>query len=146
MLVERFKPTLVVAYAVVTLSVVISAGSARGAKPFKCPGPAPFEPGALLGDVLLTPTRIYVKQILNALNIKDQEGYSAIKGLANITGGGLIENIPRILPKDLSARLDANAWDLPPLFGWLQEIGDLAVDDDLPQVANPKIMDDGVDG
>lgn len=91
--------------------------------------PAPFEPGALLGDVLLTPTRIYVKQILNALNIKDQEGYSAIKGLANITGGGLIENIPRILPKDLSARLDANAWDLPPLFGWLQEIGDLAPQD-----------------
>ncbi len=90
---------------------------------------APFETDKTLGEVLLTPTKIYVKSLLSALKIKDKDGFQAIKGMANITGGGLIENIPRILPEDLAAILDANSWDLPPVFKWLAETGNLSADD-----------------
>ena len=90
---------------------------------------APFEVGKKLGDILLTPTKIYVKSILSALKINDSEGQQAIKGIANITGGGLIENIPRVLPENLAATIDANSWDLPPVFKWLAECGDLSADD-----------------
>ena len=90
---------------------------------------APFEAGKNLGDILLTPTRIYVKQILKALKIKDSENQQAIKGIANITGGGLIENIPRILSDDLAAVIDTNSWTLPPLFKWLGELGNLSTHD-----------------
>ncbi|MDR2032741.1 MAG: phosphoribosylformylglycinamidine cyclo-ligase [Azoarcus sp.] len=75
--------------------------------------------GRPLGDVLLEPTRIYVKPLLAVF--RDLPG--AIKGLAHITGGGLTENIPRILGDSLVARIDAQGWPLPPLFQWLRQAG-----------------------
>ncbi|MFZ5555722.1 MAG: phosphoribosylformylglycinamidine cyclo-ligase [Pseudomonadota bacterium] len=73
--------------------------------------------GRPLGDVLLAPTRIYVKPLLALM----QE--LPLKGLAHITGGGLVENVPRVLPEECCAVLDAGAWPLPALFRWLQEQG-----------------------
>ncbi len=87
--------------------------------------PAPFdEGGRTLGEVFMTPTRLYVKPLLAALR---ETG--AVKGLAHITGGGLTENIPRVLPAGLTANLDAAAWPLPPVFGWLKQTGDLTQED-----------------
>jgi phosphoribosylformylglycinamidine cyclo-ligase len=80
--------------------------------------PAPFEPGSVLGAALLVPTRIYVKPLLKA--IRAIEG---IKGLAHITGGGLTENLPRILPPATSARIDLSRIDVPAVFGWLADVG-----------------------
>lgn len=77
--------------------------------------PAPFQPETSLAEALLTPTRIYVKSILATLN----HGHP-IKGLAHITGGGLTENIPRVLPDHLAAEIDLNQWLLPETFRWLQ--------------------------
>lgn len=90
---------------------------------------APFAKGQNLGDILLTPTKLYVKSILAALKILDDKDNQAIKGIANITGGGLIENIPRVLPEGMGAVLDASSWTLPPLFKWLAECGNLSADD-----------------
>lgn len=70
-----------------------------------------------VGDSLLTPTRIYVKAVLRAL--------PHLKGLAHITGGGLTENVPRMLPKHLAAEIDAAAWQLPPVFRWLKRAGNV---------------------
>lgn len=81
---------------------------------------APFLPGVSLGDALLEPTRIYVKPLLPLV----REG--AIHGLAHITGGGLLENIPRVLPAGLRAQIDAGSWQFPPLFGLLQDGGSVA--------------------
>ncbi len=78
--------------------------------------PAPFAPGETLGEALLTPTRIYVRQILEAIRTT-----GAVKALAHITGGGLIENIPRVLPEELAATIDVDAIDLPPVFCWLKQ-------------------------
>lgn len=75
--------------------------------------------GQKLGDVVMAPTRIYVKPVLAALA---QFGPS-IKGLAHITGGGLLDNVPRILQPGLQARLQSSAWTLPPLFDWLKTEG-----------------------
>ena len=75
--------------------------------------PAPFEPDKPLGQALLVPTRIYVRSCRGEL------GAGRILGLAHITGGGLSENVPRILSPGTQARIDATAWDLPPLFRWL---------------------------
>ncbi len=80
--------------------------------------PAPFAPDRSLADVLLTPTRIYVKQLLQTIRQTD-----AIKALAHITGGGFPENIPRVLPDGLSARIDLSAIDIPPVFSWLSATG-----------------------
>lgn len=80
-------------------------------------------------EELLTPTRIYVKQVLEALKIKDADGVSAIHGMAHITGGGLLENVPRVIPADLCAVIDVAAWELPPVFTWLKEAGDLKPSD-----------------
>jgi phosphoribosylformylglycinamidine cyclo-ligase len=71
--------------------------------------------GRPLADVLMAPTRIYVKPVLGLM----QE--VRVKGLAHITGGGLLENVPRTLPDGVRAALDRGAWPLPPLFRWLQE-------------------------
>jgi phosphoribosylformylglycinamidine cyclo-ligase len=73
--------------------------------------------GRPLADVLMAPTRIYVKPVLRLVHDVP------VKGLAHITGGGLLENIPRILPAGVRAALDRSAWPLPPLFGWLQREG-----------------------
>ncbi len=76
----------------------------------------PFGDGTL-GAALLAPTRLYVTQALGAI----REG--GVHALAHITGGGLTENLPRVLPKGLGAQVDLNAWDLPPVFRWLAEVG-----------------------
>ena len=73
--------------------------------------------GKLLMDVIMEPTRIYVKPLLDLLK------HFPVKGMAHITGGGLVENIPRILPEGLAAVLKRSAWDMPELFGWLQQQG-----------------------
>ena len=83
--------------------------------------PAPFEPTQPLGRALLTPTRIYVGGVLPHIYGE------RVKALAHITGGGLIENIPRILPEGLEVRLDAAAWPLPPVFAWLAGPGGIAM-------------------
>ncbi|HSX04211.1 MAG TPA: phosphoribosylformylglycinamidine cyclo-ligase [Rhabdochlamydiaceae bacterium] len=76
-----------------------------------------------IGEILLTPTRIYVKTIFDILkNFK-------IKGLAHITGGGLLENVPRFLPEGKRAYICKNNWEVPPIFKWLQERGDIAEDE-----------------
>jgi phosphoribosylformylglycinamidine cyclo-ligase len=84
--------------------------------------PAPFAKGKTLGAALLTPTRIYVRPLLHAM--RDTK---AIKALAHITGGGLTENIPRVLPDHLAAEINLRSFDLPPVFRWLQ--AEAALDD-----------------
>jgi phosphoribosylamine--glycine ligase/phosphoribosylformylglycinamidine cyclo-ligase len=79
--------------------------------------PAPFTSNKdRLCDEILTPTQLYIKSLLPTLK-KPNHG---VKGLAHITGGGLVENIPRILPAHLSASLDASKWPIQPVFKWLQ--------------------------
>jgi phosphoribosylformylglycinamidine cyclo-ligase len=75
--------------------------------------------GPTLGEVLLEPTRIYVKPVLATL------AKVHVKGLAHITGGGLTENIPRVLPEGLAASLDSSRWTRPEVFKWLQKIGNI---------------------
>jgi len=82
--------------------------------------PAPFADGRTLGEALLEPTRIYVKSCLAAIRAS---GGGGVRALAHITGGGLTENVPRVLPAGLTAALDADAWPLPALYGWLAEAG-----------------------
>jgi phosphoribosylformylglycinamidine cyclo-ligase len=82
---------------------------------------APFAPGRSMAEALLEPTRIYVKSLLSCL--------PALKGLAHITGGGLLENLPRILPEGLGVALDAGRWEMPPVFAWLAAQGGLGADD-----------------
>jgi phosphoribosylformylglycinamidine cyclo-ligase len=79
--------------------------------------PAPFASNLSLGEVLLEPTRIYVKSGLAAART------GKVKAFAHITGGGLIENIPRVLPDGTRAALDATRWELPAVFGWLAKTG-----------------------
>jgi phosphoribosylformylglycinamidine cyclo-ligase len=85
---------------------------------------APFKPGTTLGQALLTPTRIYVKQLLAAIR---ETG--AIKALAHITGGGFPDNIPRVLPKDLTASINLSAIKVPPVFSWLAKVGGVERDE-----------------
>jgi phosphoribosylformylglycinamidine cyclo-ligase len=82
---------------------------------------SPFAPGKTLGEALLTPTRIYVKPVLAALRASN-----GIKALAHITGGGFLENIPRVLPSGTVAEIDLARVPLPPVFGWLQEAGGIS--------------------
>lgn len=81
--------------------------------------PSPFGEGTL-GQGLLTPTRLYVKPALAAIRA------GGVKGLAHITGGGLTENLPRILPDGLGAEVDLDAFALPPVFRWLAQAGGIA--------------------
>ncbi|MBU9721255.1 MULTISPECIES: phosphoribosylformylglycinamidine cyclo-ligase [Bacillaceae] len=82
-----------------------------------------------IGEVLLTPTKIYV----NAL--KPFLGKGVVKAAAHITGGGFIENVPRMLPEGLGATIDTSKWDVPEVFGWLKEKGNLS-DRDLYETFN----------
>ncbi len=81
--------------------------------------PAPFAPGQSLGAALLTPTRLYVKSCLAAI------AAGGVHALAHITGGGLIENVPRVLPPGTAVEIDAAAWRLPPVFAWLMRQGSI---------------------
>ncbi|HZZ91741.1 MAG TPA: phosphoribosylformylglycinamidine cyclo-ligase [Usitatibacter sp.] len=76
-----------------------------------------FDETRTLGEALLEPTRIYVKPVLAAL------AEMKLKGLAHITGGGLLENVPRVLPGNVAARLERTSWPRPPIFDWLQKQG-----------------------
>ena len=76
--------------------------------------------GRSLADTLMAPTRIYVKPLLALMQ------NMAVKGMAHITGGGLVENIPRVLGEHLTAELHNGAWPMPPLFTWLQQHGGVA--------------------
>ena len=80
---------------------------------------APFTQGSL-GAALLAPTRLYVKPALAAIRA------GGVHGLAHITGGGLTENLPRVLSEGLGAQIDLGAWSLPPVFTWLAAEGGLA--------------------
>ena len=90
---------------------------------------APWDPRTTVGESLLTPTRIYVKSVLKAVD----EGL--INGMAHITGGGLIENIPRMLPDGLAAVMDASAWDCPDVLRWLKMAGRVE-DEEFARVLN----------
>ena len=81
--------------------------------------PAPWDPRTTIGESLLIPTRIYVKSCLELVR------KGLVKGMAHITGGGLTENIPRMLPSSLAAEVDVNTWDLPSIFRWLSRAGNV---------------------
>ncbi|MGQ0444179.1 MAG: phosphoribosylformylglycinamidine cyclo-ligase [Beijerinckiaceae bacterium] len=82
---------------------------------------APFAAGKTLGEALLAPTRIYVKPVLRVL-----AGTSGVKALAHITGGGIPDNVPRALPKNLGAEIDLSAIPVPRVFAWLAATGGIA--------------------
>ncbi|MEM7221516.1 MAG: phosphoribosylformylglycinamidine cyclo-ligase [Pseudomonadota bacterium] len=82
--------------------------------------PAPFSPDESLATALLAPTRLYVRPCLAALKA------GGVKAFAHITGGGLLENLPRVLPETTQAEIDANAWPEQALFAWLAEQGGVA--------------------
>ena len=85
--------------------------------------------GRKLADVLMAPTRIYVKPLLALMQSME------VKGMVHITGGGLVENIPRVLADNLTAVLDGKSWTMPPLFQWLQQHGGV-VDAEMHRVFN----------
>lgn len=80
---------------------------------------APFA-DVSLGEALLAPTRIYARAAIAAI------GLGGVHGIAHITGGGLVENLPRMLPAGLGATVDLNSWRLPPVLGWLRDAGELS--------------------
>ena len=86
-------------------------------------GPAPFDGSRTLAEALLEPTRIYVRACLAALKT------GGVHALAHITGGGLVENLPRVLPHGLAMEIDAAAWEIPPVFRWLAEAGGVPPDE-----------------
>ena len=73
--------------------------------------------GESFGLTLLTPTIIYVRDCMRLVAAAD------VRGLVHMTGGGFPENIPRVVPKGLAARINRSAWEVPPLFQWVQEVG-----------------------
>jgi phosphoribosylformylglycinamidine cyclo-ligase len=85
--------------------------------------------GRKFKDVVMTPTKIYVKSLLKLIETLP------VKGMAHITGGGLTENIPRVLPAGLTAEIQKNNWDVPPLFQWLQVQGNIS-DDEMHKTFN----------
>jgi phosphoribosylformylglycinamidine cyclo-ligase len=87
----------------------------------KWDAPAPFASGQTLGEAVLTPTRLYVKSCLAAIR-----GTKAVKALCHITGGGFPDNIPRVLPKGMGARIDLAKIQVLPVFKWLAREGDIA--------------------
>ncbi|MGH1417776.1 MAG: phosphoribosylformylglycinamidine cyclo-ligase [Hyphomicrobiaceae bacterium] len=87
---------------------------------------APWQQESTVAHALLCPTRIYVKALLSTLK---GPGGTGIRALAHITGGGITENVPRVLPEDFAAQIDLNAWTLPPVFDWLSKAGNLTQDE-----------------
>jgi len=81
---------------------------------------AKFDGERTLADCIMAPTRIYVKPLLSLMQS------ITVKGMAHITGGGLLENVPRVLPENVVAQLDGKAWHTPRLFDWLREMGNVA--------------------
>jgi phosphoribosylformylglycinamidine cyclo-ligase len=79
--------------------------------------------GAPLADLIMAPTRIYVRPVLRLIRSVN------VKALAHVTGGGLTENLPRVLPEPLAVEIDRGSWQPPPLFGWLQAQGNVAEDE-----------------
>lgn len=71
-------------------------------------------------DVIMNPTKLYVKSVLALLETVP------VKGMAHITGGGITENVPRVLPSGLTAEIESSSWEMPPLFKWLQQQGNIA--------------------
>jgi phosphoribosylformylglycinamidine cyclo-ligase len=87
---------------------------------------APFDAAVSLAEALLTPTRIYVRPLLAAIRATGGSGEGgAIKALSHITGGGLSENLPRVMPDGVGPRVDLSAIRVPPVFGWLQRVAGL---------------------
>jgi len=89
---------------------------------------SPFD-ATTIGGALLAPTRIYVKPVLALMHDMP------VKGMAHITGGGLLENVPRMLPPGMQARLSRSTWERPAIFDWLQRHGNVA-DDEMHRVFN----------
>ena len=85
--------------------------------------PCPFAPDRTLGEALMEPTRLYVHAVL-ALHRA-----GLLRGAAHITGGGLPGNLPRVLPRGLRAVIDGDAWEIPPVFGWLARTGNIATEE-----------------
>ena len=85
--------------------------------------PAPFDQRQTLGEALLAPTKIYVKTCLAAI------AAGGVRGIAHITGGGLIENIPRILPKGIAAEINRGSWPKMPIFDWVASEGAVPIDE-----------------
>lgn len=80
---------------------------------------APFDGATTLRDAIIAPTRLYVKPLLALM------AALPVKGMAHITGGGITENTPRVLPDDVVAQIDASSWPQTPLFAWLQQQGQI---------------------
>lgn len=85
--------------------------------------PAPFAPSMSLGEAMLIPTRLYVKSCLAAIRS------GGVHALAHITGGGLTENIPRVLPEGMAVSLDATKWQVPDVFKWMAQVGGMPSDE-----------------
>ncbi len=100
-------------YSLVRKLVKDSGADLNAAPPYPCKA-------ASLGEALLHPTRIYVKSLLPLLNAGD------ILALSHITGGGLTENLPRVLPDGLGASIDLASWNFPALFRWMMQVGDIS--------------------
>jgi phosphoribosylformylglycinamidine cyclo-ligase len=83
----------------------------------------PFDQKKSMGEALMTPTRIYVKSVMAAIKV------GGVKALAHITGGGLVDNVPRVLPDTLQADIDGASWKLPAVFGWLAKTGGVPRDE-----------------
>ena len=110
--------------------VIDRVGQADGAAVARQVLARPFD-GRPLADALMAPTRLYVKSLLPLL----AEAGRPIKGLAHITGGGLVENVPRVLPDGCQAVIERKAWRRPAVFDWLQQEGDIA-DAEMDRVFN----------
>jgi phosphoribosylamine--glycine ligase/phosphoribosylformylglycinamidine cyclo-ligase len=97
--------------------------------PFSFPSSSASSSRPTLGAALLTPTRIYVKPLLKALTVHASNtttSTSAIKGMAHVTGGGLVENVPRMLPPTLAAHINVSMWQFPAIFQWLKKTGNVS--------------------
>ncbi|CAG8656295.1 3545_t:CDS:10 [Ambispora leptoticha] len=85
--------------------------------------PCPWDPKKTLGESLLTPTRIYVRQLLPVIK------KGLVKAMAHITGGGFVDNIPRVLPDNIGAIIDTSKWTLPEVFKWMAHYGNIPYDE-----------------